>query len=91
MTEVSCRSSNLICTITYTQCGIRYVSQTLLRLKHRFVHTIQDTHLGDKDKSNQLFAIFPNRITMDTRMYASDSRIQGLNMEYPKEFSPKPK
>ena len=38
MSNISCRSSNLIYCITCTRCGMQYVGQTSLRLKDRFVH-----------------------------------------------------
>jgi hypothetical protein len=38
MSNISCRSSNLIYCISCTLCGKQYVGQTSLRLKDRFVH-----------------------------------------------------
>jgi hypothetical protein len=48
MTNISCRSSNLIYCITCKRCSKQYVGQTSLRLKSRFVH-----HYYTVDKCDQ--------------------------------------
>ena len=49
MSNVSCRSSNLIYCVTCKRCNIQYVGQTSLRLKDRFVH-----HFYSIEKKDQL-------------------------------------
>jgi hypothetical protein len=49
MTNISCRSSNLIYCITCSICLKQYVGQTSLQLKKRFVH-----HFYSVDKSDQM-------------------------------------
>ena len=51
MTNISCRSSNLIYAITCKVCGIQYVGQTSLRIKDRFVHHFRDIALSNQDKT----------------------------------------
>ena len=51
MTNISCRSSNLIYVITCRRCKIQYVGQTLLRIKDRFVHHFRDIEMSNQDKS----------------------------------------
>jgi hypothetical protein len=51
MTNISCRSSNLIYAITCTRCGKQYVGQTMLRLKDRFVHHFRDIQISDQEKT----------------------------------------
>jgi hypothetical protein len=48
MTQISCRSSNLIYCINCKRCNKQYVGQTSLRIKNRFVH-----HLYSIDKEDQ--------------------------------------
>jgi hypothetical protein len=50
MTNISCRSSNLIYCITCRRCGKQYVGQTSLRLKSRFVHHYYTVDKEDKSK-----------------------------------------
>ena len=51
MINISCRSSNLIYTITCRRCKIQYVGQTMLRIKDRFVHHFRDIQISNQDKS----------------------------------------
>ena len=51
MSNISCRSSNLIYAITCNKCGIQYVGQTSVRLKDRFVHHFRDIELSNPDKT----------------------------------------
>ena len=51
MTNISCRSSNLIYAITCKRCNKQYVGQTSLRLKDRFVHHFRDIEVHNKEKS----------------------------------------
>jgi hypothetical protein len=50
MSNVSCRSSNLIYCITCKRCKKQYVGQTSLRLKNRFVHHFYQIEKSDKTK-----------------------------------------
>ena len=51
MSNISCRSSNVIYAITCSICGIQYVGQTSVRLKDRFVHHFRDIELSNPDKT----------------------------------------
>ena len=51
MKNISCRSSNLIYCINCNRCGMQYVSQTLIRLKDRFVGHFGDTQTNDISKT----------------------------------------
>jgi hypothetical protein len=50
MTNISCRSSNLIYCITCRRCKKQYVGQTSLRIKSRFVHHYYTVDKEDKSK-----------------------------------------
>ena len=50
MSNVSCRSSNLIYCVTCQRCNKQYVGQTSLRLKARFVHHYYSVDKGDVTK-----------------------------------------
>ena len=50
MTNVSCRSSNLVYCVTCKKCKKQYVGQTMLRLKDRFVKHFYDISQGDTQK-----------------------------------------
>ncbi len=50
MTNISCRSSNLIYCITCKRCKIQYVGQTSKRIKDRFVGHFYDTQKNAMDK-----------------------------------------
>jgi hypothetical protein len=50
MKNISCRSSNLVYSITCKRCGKQYVGQTCLRLKGRFVHHFYTVEKPDKSK-----------------------------------------
>ena len=51
MTNISCRSSNLIYAISCKICGIQYVGQTSVRIKDRFVHHFRDIEMSNQEKS----------------------------------------
>ena len=51
MTNISCRSSNLIYAISCNICGIQYVGQTSVRIKDRFVHHFRDIEMSNQEKS----------------------------------------
>ena len=51
MTNISCRSSNLIYAITCNRCNKQYVGQTSLRIKDRFVHHFRDIEIHNQEKS----------------------------------------
>ena len=51
MTNISCRSSNLIYVISCTRCHKQYVGQTMLRIKDRFVHHFRDIQISNLEKS----------------------------------------
>jgi hypothetical protein len=48
MTNISCRSSNLIYCITCKKCQQQYVGQTSLQLKKRFVHHFYSVDISDQ-------------------------------------------
>ena len=51
MSNVSCRSSNVVYALQCKKCGMQYVGQTMLRIKDRFVHHFYDISVGNHQKS----------------------------------------